>query len=127
MKKIFLFYIFFNSCLLQASEIHNCTYKSLKLKIKIEDLNQMTLEVFKKKTKVSTCQFKVVYIEDGSSSASNSSLRRFEKSQCTNIYDHESRKIEIIKKGFLKFEANSKKSFAYIILNEQPLKCELSQ
>lgn len=107
-----------------ASTTHNCTFGGFDLKILTDKENDISLEIFKGKNKISACNMKIISYEDGKNNVSTTELIRFEKKECNIIYNKIASKIVIIDKGFIKTPAQGKISYAYVIKNEHPLVCQ---
>lgn len=125
MKIIFLFLVLFSSQLALARTQHLCTFNNFKISITTNKVDLISLEIFKENTKVSGCLLKVISYDDGKNGASLDELTRFEIQECNVIYDKVASKVPLIQSGFIKVPSSKgKKSFAYVIKNEQPLVCK---
>jgi hypothetical protein len=123
MKVIIFLSSFIFSQTIWAKSEHTCTYKGFDLKVTANKEDNLTVDIFKEKIKISGCTFKVVSYDSGKKGVSTDELIRFEKINCNIIYDKLAKNISVNEKGFLKIPASDKKSYAYIIKNEQPLIC----
>lgn len=124
MKFYIVFLLLFFSTNSFATRVHTCTIDLFTIFITTEKENDISLEIFKAKRKIAGCNLKVITFEDGKKSVSTNELIRFEKRECNILYDKIASKVNILNKGFLKTSFDDKKSYAYIIKNEQPLKCQ---
>jgi len=127
MKKIIFMITIVLSMQSMAAEKYICIYKNFEIKMITHESEDVQLEVFKGKTKVSACHLKVLSFEVGQSKLTNDKLLRFEKGDCNIIYNKIASGVEIIEKGFVKIPIKGKFSYAYLVKNEQPLKCLLKQ
>jgi len=123
MKFFLMIFAFVFSQFAFAQQIHHCKYKEYNIDLSFVDSKNITVEVFKNKTKVSSCDLVIEYIDDGKNSVSQSTLRRFERKSCLKLFDKAAGDLEIIKQGFIRQEISGHKSFVYLIKNEQPLRC----
>lgn len=124
MKNYIMLSMFIFSINAFASTTHNCTFGGFDLKILTDKENDISLEIFKGKNKISACNMKTISYEDGKNNVSTTELIRFEKKECNIIYNKIASKIVIIDKGFIKTPTQGKISYAYVIKNEHPLVCQ---
>lgn len=116
----------FSSCVWALTK-QACDYGKYKILITDDKENDIYLEIFKDKIKVSACQLKVISYEDGKRSATFAELIRFEKISCNIIYDKLASEIAVIDHGYIKRFPHSNSSSAYVINNTQPLRCNTTQ
>lgn len=103
----------------------NCPYEKFSLQFITDKENEISLDIFKDKTKIMACLLKVTSFEDGKTSASLAELTRFDKVRCNLLFDKIASGIEVIDQGYIKKSSQSKTASAYLIKNRQPLKCKI--
>lgn len=104
-----------------------CDYGKFKILITDDKENDIYLEIFKDKMKVSACHLKVISYEDGKRTASFNELIRFEKIRCDIIYDKLASDVVVIDHGYIKRFPHTNSSSAYVINNKQPLRCNTTK
>jgi hypothetical protein len=123
MKLILITYLTLCSFNLLAATVHTCLHDGYSIKVTSDKKSDISLMVSKGKTSILICNLKVVSYTDGKSGVSKLELTRFSKIKCDAIYDKIASKIFIIDQGFIKGSGKRNESYAYVIKNEQPLKC----
>ncbi len=123
MKSILVLLSVFYSLNLAAEVRLDCSYKQFKFLLTANKEEDVSIEIFKGKNKISRCLYQVQSYEEGSQRAGMGDLLRIEKKSCQIIFDKIASELELIQKGFVKYSLETKKSYAYIIKNEQPLEC----
>lgn len=126
MKFLIAFFLFYSTSVWAQSHL-KCEYGKFNLMLELNKENDIQVDIFQGKTKVSACHLKVINYSDGKNTATLSELYRFKKSDCINIYDKLASQIEIISTGYIKNAINSKSFSAYILKNHQPLLCKTTQ
>ena len=123
MKKVLIASFVLYSFNLMATTVHTCLHDGYSIKVTNDKKNDISLLVSKGKTSVLNCNLKVISYTDGKKEVSKLELTRFSKVKCEAIYDKIASKISIIDQGFIKASGKANESYAYVIKNEQPLKC----
>lgn len=107
-----------------ATTKHRCIFKKFEIKIKSDEKKDVILEVFKGKYKISSCIFKVSHYEKSKRSSSVDEVIKIKKNGCSIIYDKISSEVRVIDEGFIKMSSGGKISYAYVVKNEQPIRCQ---
>ena len=123
MKKLILIIALMATSKSYALETFACDHKEYKLKFSIEKNLEISLATYLKDKKIATCQLEQVSHEDNSSAVTDFELIRFTKKSCTNIYEKLADKVKIIDSGYFKRKIKDKNLSAYVIDNEQPIRC----
>lgn len=108
-----------------ASQMHTCNYGEFKISFVTKDQEMISLDVFKGETKISNCSLNILSHDDGKTGKSTDELFRFSLQGCRVVYDKIAAKVIINENGFVKIPSIGKTSFAYVVKNEQPLKCTI--
>lgn len=118
-----LFLILSNS--IWAQTHLSCADGKYSLNLELNKESDIHVKIVKGKNKISSCVLKITSFDDGKNSESLSELYRFQKSNCSNIYDKLASQVEIISTGYIKITLNSNSASAYLIKNKDPLFCNI--
>lgn len=122
-KKLFLILLLFSMDAMANAIIHKCKWEEFNIIVTSNQSSNIFIEVFKDKTKVTSCDFKKDVYIDGSQKVTSDEVLTFSKNSCYPIYDKIADQINFIGNGFIKYNSSQKISYIYLIKNHQPLIC----
>lgn len=121
---IFCMLLFSTNVLANATQ-HSCEYGKFNIFLTTDKKNDISLEVYKGKTKILSCLLKVTRYDNGKKTASLSETTKFIQENCSVLFDKIASEVKIAKNGAIIRFGEEKFSTASVIDNQDPLKCKI--
>lgn len=123
--KYFILFLCFTNITKAKSTDFKCHFEKMTYSFDLSQKNEIDLNIFSGKNKISSCQLKITDSNNGKNSEAITEIYYFKKTNCSIIYDKIASKNEIIEEGYFKKGPFSNKVSAYILKNKQPLSCAI--